>query len=98
MLGKIYHGFILSLIAVCFISCSNQQPQQKASPAMESSEAAQEGIKIEMASLASSEDLVCGMSLNEGIGDTASYNEKLYGFCSSGCKEDFLKEPGKYIK
>ena len=42
-------------------------------------------------------DLVCGMTLTAGIGDTAHYNGKVYGFCSTGCKEKFVKKPDDYI-
>ena len=80
-------------------SCNNsQQPEQKAAPTTQMNEPADEGIKIDIATLASTDDLVCGMSVKDGVGDTATYNGKLYGFCSSGCKEDFLKEPARYIK
>lgn len=42
-------------------------------------------------------DLVCGMPLKMGIGDTAHYKGKLYGFCSSTCKELFLNHIKIYI-
>ena len=42
-------------------------------------------------------DLVCGMSLALGVGDTAHYEDKLFGFCSKGCKDKFAKNPSKYI-
>ncbi|QES90891.1 YHS domain-containing protein [Rhizosphaericola mali] len=44
----------------------------------------------------SPKDLVCGMSLGMGIGVTAYYKGKLYGFCSSTCKEAFLRNPESY--
>ncbi|HTR82331.1 MAG TPA: YHS domain-containing protein [Bacteroidota bacterium] len=42
-------------------------------------------------------DLVCGMPLSEGIGDTAHYRGKVYGFCSKGCKEKFAADPTHYL-
>ena len=42
-------------------------------------------------------DLVCGMPLTAGIGDTAHYNGKVYGFCSRGCKDKFVKSPAEYL-
>lgn len=43
-------------------------------------------------------DLICGMEFDE---DTASgtleYNDKIYYFCSLGCKEKFAREPEKYV-
>lgn len=46
---------------------------------------------------ASPKDLACGMPLSAGIGDTAHYQGKLYGFCSKECKEEFLKNPAAYL-
>lgn len=55
-------------------------------------------IAIQVASLASKTDLVCGMPLKQGeVADTALYQGKVYGFCGTGCKDDFLKAPGQYL-
>jgi len=43
-------------------------------------------------------DLVCRMSLIEGITDTVHYKEKVYGFCVDGCKSAFLANPSAYSK
>jgi YHS domain-containing protein len=45
---------------------------------------------------ASDKDLVCGMPLKYGVGDTAHYEGKIYGFCSTVCKDEFLKSPASY--
>jgi YHS domain-containing protein len=42
-------------------------------------------------------DLVCGMSLTSSVGDTAHYKDKVFGFCSKGCKDKFSTNPSKYI-
>ena len=42
-------------------------------------------------------DFVCRMPLTAGIGDTAHYKGKVYGFCSKGCKEAFLQDPKSYL-
>ena len=46
---------------------------------------------------ASTKDLNCGMPLSAGIGDTAHYKGKIYGFCSTECKNDFLKNPAAHL-
>lgn len=46
---------------------------------------------------ADKKDLVCGMPLTAGIEDTVSYKGKLYGFCATGCKQDFVKNPKAYL-
>ena len=38
-------------------------------------------------------DPTCGMPVTAGIHDTAHYDNKVLGFCSAGCKEEFLKNP-----
>lgn len=56
------------------------------------------GIDIKVSDLASNKDFICDMELSDGgIADTASYEGKLYGFCDPGCKEEFLKDPAKYL-
>lgn len=56
------------------------------------------GIVIDTAKLAMKIDPICEMPVTDKPGDTATYQGKLYGFCATGCKEAFLKEPAKYIK
>jgi transcriptional regulator GlxA family with amidase domain/YHS domain-containing protein len=43
-------------------------------------------------------DLVCGMPVSVGVVDTAHYQGKLFGFCSTECKREFLKNPSTYLK
>ena len=38
-------------------------------------------------------DPSCGMPVTAGISDTAHYDNKVLGFCSTGCKDEFLKNP-----
>ena len=45
----------------------------------------------------SNKDLICGMPLTGGVADTARYNGKVYGFCSTGCKDEFSKDPSAYV-
>ena len=42
-------------------------------------------------------DFFCGMPLTTGITDTVHYNGKVYGFCSKGCKDGFMKDPASYV-
>ena len=46
----------------------------------------------------SKKDLSCGMPVSAGVADTVHYKGKLYGFCSTECKEDFLKDPEAHLK
>ena len=38
-------------------------------------------------------DPSCGMPVTAGIGDTAHYEKYVLGFCSTECKNEFLKNP-----
>lgn len=79
-------------------SCNpDPKPEQKSAP-ITKTVIKEQGIKLEAGALSSNLDPVCGMSISESMEDTASFNGKLFGFCSSGCKVDFLKEPGNYVK
>lgn len=42
-------------------------------------------------------DFICGMPISAGIADTANYKGKVYGFCSTGCKDEFKKNPASYL-
>ncbi len=42
--------------------------------------------------MASQKDTTCGMPLSAGLADTVMYNNKVYGFCSKECKEDFVSK------
>lgn len=42
-------------------------------------------------------DPVCGMETEGHVSDTIHYTGKVYGFCSSGCKEEFAKSPEQYL-
>jgi YHS domain-containing protein len=97
MFKKIKTFLFAATIPLLIIACQSKHPEHKAAPVMETT-TADGGIKIELASLALPDDPVCGMALSDGVADTLTYNGKLYGFCSPGCKEDFLKEPTKYLK
>ena len=42
-------------------------------------------------------DPICGMETAGHVSDTIHYKDKVYGFCSSGCKEMFQETPEKYV-
>lgn len=55
-------------------------------------------IDVSKIHFASDMDPVCNMSVKDHVKDTASYNGKVYGFCSETCKEEFKKHPENYTK
>lgn len=42
-------------------------------------------------------DPICEMETAGHVSDTIHYGDKIYGFCSSGCKEEFAKNPEMYL-
>jgi YHS domain-containing protein len=84
----------ISLTGLVLSSCGNTFKGETKSLAP----APKKTIDIPVASLAIKADPVCGMNLKQGeIGDTANYQGKTYGFCSTGCKEEFTKTPNQYL-
>lgn len=62
---------------------------------MDSSTAKKElytNVKFDLA-----KDPVCNMPVTAGIEDTSHYKDKVYGFCSKECKDEFLKDPAAYL-
>ena len=95
----------LAFIAACFIIVScGQKTEPKAGenqkiegqkPPMPKEDGK---LNVDIATLASKIDPVCEMDISSGVADTASYKGKLYGFCGTGCKEEFVKKPTDFIK
>ncbi len=81
-------AFLASIIILVSCNQAKKEPEQRAIPVP--AEVSAIAIKVDLASLASVNDTVCGMPLSEGIADTTTVKGKLYGFCSSGCKDSFL--------
>ncbi len=88
---------LMTALACGLFSCNQGSPETTKSET--NSPAPAEGkMNVKLAQLSSDMDYVCGMSItDDGISDTASYEGKLYGFCSKECKDEFVKEPGKFL-
>ncbi|MES2619930.1 MAG: YHS domain-containing protein [Bacteroidota bacterium] len=86
--------FLAAFALTAFNSC-HQKTAVEANP-VPVTEA--KGETIQLADLATDKDLVCGMVLEgQSIADTALYEGKMYGFCASECKAEFLKNPQSYL-
>ncbi|MEI6311307.1 MAG: YHS domain-containing protein [Bacteroidota bacterium] len=89
------HIFSILSISILFGACTftTKTNEEK----MDHSTSSKQEIKL--SSLSDKKDHVCGMSLSEGhIADTMNYNGHVYGFCSSTCKEEFIKDPEANLK
>ncbi len=87
---------VIVALLVLFTACQpkTSEPEQKTAPALEEKEFP---AKPDIA-LASDTDPVCKTYVKEEFSDTAMYDGKIYGFCASACKDDFLKEPLTYLE
>ena len=82
--------FVL-LVSMSSLACSNPQPEHAAIPDKVTMSKVSE-IVLSEGMLVSENDTMCGMSVGNEPADTLTYGGKLLGFCSTGCKEAFLKE------
>ena len=85
---------ILLLISAC-----SQQTEKSNATATEkpASMTVAESPKYTTDMVVNTKDYACGMPVRAGISDTCQYEGKAYGFCSTECKNEFLKDPKKYL-
>ncbi|MFN3300043.1 MAG: YHS domain-containing protein [Sediminibacterium sp.] len=94
--------FLALIISFLVASCSNSEtastpssaPVKHGSTMGEVSTDAVPKFTPDMVS--NKRDFICGMPVTAGIADTAHYKGKVYGFCASECKDEFLKSPDTY--
>lgn len=87
---KIIIKIFLVILITCQFSCMyNNQIKEK--------EATVDTAKAEKKlfaniQFASKKDTSCGMPLSAGVEDTVHLKNKIYGFCSKECKDDFVNK------
>ena len=84
----------LIVVITVMASCnSTEAPKQKVynHAAQTSMEPAATSFSVSMVN--NKKDPTCGMPVTAGISDTAHYKDKVIGFCSSGCKDEFKLAP-----
>lgn len=89
-----YYSFIIAT-ALLLQACNNSKPKQP--EAITDTTMAAPSKDFSKLTFANKKDVVCHMPLTAGIGDTSSYQGKLYGFCSAECKAEFTKDPAGYV-
>lgn len=86
------------VISILLAACNSQSPKLNTVQNTKDTVAATAPVKkFAGVNFASTKDLGCGMPLSAGLEDTAHYKGKIYGFCSTECKEDFLKDPEGHL-
>jgi YHS domain-containing protein len=95
MFTGIKHRFAqLIVLSIVIASCNNSEaPKQELTDtaAQTNMEAAATSFPVSMVN--NKKDPTCGMPVTAGISDTAHYKDKVIGFCSSGCKDEFKLAP-----
>jgi YHS domain-containing protein len=86
------------LIAICVltVACQSGTPKTEDKTAKDTMEAMQKDTTVnvfEHLLVDNKKDPSCGMPVTAGISDTAHYKDKVLGFCSKECKDEFLKNP-----
>ena len=89
---------LISFLAIAlFITCCRNQRQKKNMESNVASVINVDTIKFTPAMVDNKRDPSCGMPVAAGIEDTVHYKNKVLGFCSKECKDEFLKDPAKNI-
>ena len=89
---------IFLVISILLTACtSHSQKESTAKSTKDTTSIAAPVNPYKNITFAYTKDLNCGMPISAGIGDTAHYKGKIYGFCSTECKDDFLKNPAAHL-
>ena len=83
-----------TILIILLLSC-HKTPDIKSEMELEAAASQQKFTHVKFDS---DIDLVCKMSLHDGISDTIHYKGKIYGFCIPRCKSAFLANTDAYIK
>ena len=91
-------SLLISFLAIALFtaSCSNHQSKKNTESNIAAVSNA-DTVKFTPAMVDNKRDPSCGMPVAAGIEDTVHYKNKVLGFCSKDCKDEFLKDPDKNI-
>ncbi|MFV0235724.1 YHS domain-containing protein [Empedobacter falsenii] len=89
--------FTLTILAITFTACSKEQPKQDDFEVKHVSHEEMKAAKKLDVAVVNEFDHICEMKTADHLSDTANYEGKTYGFCSTMCKDEFLKNPEKHI-
>ena len=90
------------LVMLALISCGENKAEKKISPVVISDTTVMTVTPVKEKEFAgvvfeNKKDYICGMPISAGVSDTAHYKGKVYGFCATECKDEFLKNPQQYL-
>lgn len=83
------------IVSLGLVACNSTQQEQATatdtSMTIQQDTTATVAYTVEMVD--NKKDPTCGMPVTAGISDTAHYENKVLGFCSPECKNEFEKNP-----
>ena len=88
-----FKSVFLPVLLISFIACAQETPKVKQRSKMQPTAINSKKVKV-----VNLEDPICHMKTDGESAITAVYNKKTFGFCSSYCKDEFVKDPKKYVK
>ena len=93
---KIQIGTSLVMASLILLSCGQSNDKANTNSA-DTNQVAAMGTTLEktyaVELVNNKKDPTCGMPVTAGISDTAHYEKLVLGFCSTECKNEFLKNP-----
>lgn len=84
---------LTALLSVSLMACAQETPKVKRKKAKTAVKSDAKPVKF-----ANTVDPICNMPTDADMKDTAVYKNKTYGFCSAYCKDEFKKNPEKYVQ
>jgi YHS domain-containing protein len=84
----------LTIFAACN-SASDKDKTPTPAPAATAIMPADSTKSYDQALVDNKKDPSCGMPVSAGVSDTLHYKGKVLGFCSTECKDSFLKDSAK---
>lgn len=84
---------LTALMSVSLMACAQETPKVKHKKAAPAAKSNAKAVKF-----ANAVDPICHMPTEPDMKDTAVYKNKTYGFCSVYCKDEFKKNPEKYVQ
>jgi len=84
---------LTAFFSVSLIACAQETPKVKHKSKNAGSESSIKPVKF-----ANAVDPICDMKTAPDMKHTFEYKNKTYGFCSAYCKDEFKKNPGKYVQ
>ncbi len=88
---------IYTLLACCFLAACKKESTATKSMQQPTEEPPKAENTLAKLKFDNPKDVYCNMDIDGNVADTMKYQGKLYGFCSSYCKDEFKKDPEKYL-